>query len=219
MQQLIITPPLAQRLRALLAEGPKPSREVADALGAEGFTPKQIRRARELEGVVIERAGNGRAMRSTWRLSVSAAIPALGGMLSFVGAGTTASQRSAHARETETVAAKVSAEKAVVRSQRRRPTNQPGSASTLAAAPGATNLTAFEVQRVERNAIVFVQRGMGPDAARDLAIRLVLERDRPARRATGSCVECQMFVRQECHVTPRTVAEIHECWYRRPDTS
>jgi len=216
MQGLTIVPPLSQRLRTLLAEGSKPSREVAAVLGAEGFTPKQIRRAREREGVVIERAGNGRAMRSTWRLSVPAAIPALDEMLTFVGVGDTAAHRSARTRQTATVAAKVAAEKAVPRIQSVQPTNEPRSAST-AAGLGATNLTDFEVQRVARSATVFVQRGMGIDAARDLAVRLVLERDRPARRATGSCIECQMFVRQECHRTPNPVADIHECWVRRPD--
>ena len=217
MQGLTVMPPLSQHLRALLADGPKLSREVADALGAEGFTTKQIRRAREREGVVIERAGSGRAMRSTWRLSVPAAIPALDEMLTFVKAGATASQRSARARQTATVATKVAAETAVPRTQRMQPAGQPGSAST-AAELGATNLTDFEVQRVERNAIGFGERGMGIDAARDLAIRLVLERDRPARHATGICIECEMFVRQECFVTPRPVADIHECWSRRPDT-
>ena len=216
MQGLTIVPPLNQRLRTLLAEGSKPSREVAAVLGGEGFTPKQIRRARELEGVVIERAGHGRAMRSTWRLSIPVAIPALNEMLTFVGVGDTASQRSASVRETETVATKVSTEKAVPRTQRMQPANEPGAAST-AAGLGAANLTDFEVQRAERSAIVFVQRGMGINAARDLAIRLVLERDRPARQATSSCIECQMFVRQECHRTPNPVADIHECWVRRPD--
>jgi len=216
MQEFTIVPPLSQRLRALLADGPKPSREVAAALGGEGFTPKQIRRAREQEGVVIERAGNGRAMRSTWRLSIPAAIPALDELLTFVGAGAAASHRSAHARDTKTVAAKVAAEKAVPRTQSIQPANEPGAAST-AAGLGAVNLTHFEVQRAERSAIVFVQRGMGIDAARDLAIRLVLQRNRPAREATGSCIECQMLVRQECHRTPNPVADIHECWVRRPD--
>jgi len=217
MQGLTIVPPLSQRLRTLLAEGSKPSREVAAVLGAEGYTPKQIRRAREHEDIVIERAGNGRAMRSTWRLSIPVAIPALDEMLTFVGVGDTASQRSASERETETVATKVSTEKAVPCTQRMQPANEPGAASAFEGL-GAANLTDFEVQRAERGAIVFVQRGMGINAARDLAIRLVLERDRPAQRATGSCIECQMLVRQECHVTPRPVSEIHECWYRRPDT-
>lgn len=55
-------------LYALLAIGPRNSRDVQVWLRALQFTPKQVRLARERLGVVIERAGNGRAMHSTWRL-------------------------------------------------------------------------------------------------------------------------------------------------------
>lgn len=60
-------------LHTLLAKGPRNSRDVLAELAALKFTPKQARRARERLGVLIERAGNGRAMHSTWRLPGEAA--------------------------------------------------------------------------------------------------------------------------------------------------
>lgn len=55
-------------LRALLAGGPLKSREVLTTLGEGQLSAKQIRRAREKVGVLIERAGSGATMHSTWSL-------------------------------------------------------------------------------------------------------------------------------------------------------
>lgn len=55
-------------LRNLLAGGPRTSREVRDAMAIRQFSEKQTRTAREKQGVVIERAGSGLAMHSTWHL-------------------------------------------------------------------------------------------------------------------------------------------------------
>lgn len=52
----------------MLAGGPLDSRAVVAGMVERGFSPKQTRRARELLRVVIERAGSGASMRSTWRL-------------------------------------------------------------------------------------------------------------------------------------------------------
>lgn len=57
----------------MLSRGPRHSREVLAELAAQGFTAKQLRRARERQGILIERAGNGLAMHSTWRLPDAAA--------------------------------------------------------------------------------------------------------------------------------------------------
>ena len=66
MTQHLNTPEAA--LRALLAGGPLNSREVLATLGELQLSAKQIRRAREKLGVLIERAGSGTTMHSTWRL-------------------------------------------------------------------------------------------------------------------------------------------------------
>lgn len=55
-------------LRALLAAGPRDSREVVSAMAERGLSAKQTRTAREKQNVIIERAGSGADMRSTWRL-------------------------------------------------------------------------------------------------------------------------------------------------------
>ena len=55
-------------LRTLLAGGPRNSREVLATLSMSQLSAKQIRRAREKLGVLIERAGSGTTMHSTWRL-------------------------------------------------------------------------------------------------------------------------------------------------------
>ena len=55
-------------LRSLLHGGPRNSREVLASMMEREFSPKQVRRARERQGVLIERAGSGSAMHSVWRL-------------------------------------------------------------------------------------------------------------------------------------------------------
>ena len=65
-------------LRSLLGAGPRNSRDVLAAMAEQQFTPKQVRRARELQGIEIERSGNGADMHSTWRLPVGAADVMLG---------------------------------------------------------------------------------------------------------------------------------------------
>ena len=66
MTQHLNTPEAA--LRDLLASGPRNSREVLAIMGERQLSAKQIRRAREKLGVLIERAGSGTAMHSTWRM-------------------------------------------------------------------------------------------------------------------------------------------------------
>ena len=55
-------------LRTLLGDGPRDSRAVLAAMALRQFSPKQTRTAREKQNVIIERAGSGTDMRSTWRL-------------------------------------------------------------------------------------------------------------------------------------------------------
>ena len=77
-------PPLSETeiiLRKLLADGPRNSREAISELAARGFTAKQVRRARERQGVVMARDGFGPATRTTWRMPMlpPAPTPAPGG--------------------------------------------------------------------------------------------------------------------------------------------
>ena len=55
-------------LRTLLGDGPRDSRAVLAAMALRQFSPKQARTAREKQNIIIERAGSGTDMRSTWRL-------------------------------------------------------------------------------------------------------------------------------------------------------
>ena len=55
-------------LRELLAAGPRNSREVLAAMVDREFSPKQVRRARERQGILAERAGRGKTMHTIWRL-------------------------------------------------------------------------------------------------------------------------------------------------------
>lgn len=72
--QLTINPPNKPAsapeicLRSFLRDGPRNSRDVLAAMAEQQFTPKQVRLARERQGVLIERSGNGADMHSTWRM-------------------------------------------------------------------------------------------------------------------------------------------------------
>jgi hypothetical protein len=46
-------------LQALLADGPRESRDVLAWMAERGFTPKQVRRAREKQCIVAQRSGCG----------------------------------------------------------------------------------------------------------------------------------------------------------------
>ena len=62
-------------LRALLAEGPRNSRDVLAELADRSFTAKQVRRARERQGVVIDRQGFGALAQTIWRVSLVPSAP------------------------------------------------------------------------------------------------------------------------------------------------
>jgi len=57
-------------IRALLSDGPRLARDVQAACRAEGFTPKQVRGARERLGVTVKRDGFGPGSASRWSLPV-----------------------------------------------------------------------------------------------------------------------------------------------------
>ena len=65
-------------LRYLLATGPRNSRLALALLAEKGFTPKQVRGARERLGLVVARSGNGANMSSMWRLPGDDGAPGAG---------------------------------------------------------------------------------------------------------------------------------------------
>lgn len=67
---------VAKAMAELLAGGPIDSRSAIAVLSTTGASLKQIRSARERLGVVIERQGNGRSMRSFWALPGASEPPA-----------------------------------------------------------------------------------------------------------------------------------------------
>lgn len=67
---------VAEALADLLAGGAIDSRSAIAVLSTTGASLKQIRSARERLGVVIERQGNGRSMRSFWALPGASEPPA-----------------------------------------------------------------------------------------------------------------------------------------------
>lgn len=180
----------ADVLREALEGGPTASRDVLALLGAQGLTPKQLRRARERLGVVVERSGSGTAMRSFWRL------PDPGEHMDDGAAPRPAS----------------GPRRALDASVAKRP--------TVAAPAGAPDpLTEWESSRVSRRISVFMTRGVDQDKATSLALKLVYERDRTGRHDVGgSCIECQSYVRRECIVGPKALDAIHYCLYMRHDS-
>lgn len=180
----------ADVLREALAAGPIASRDVLTLLGAQGLTPKQLRRARERLGVVVERSGSGKSMRSVWRL------PEAGERV-----GESAAPRSA------------SRPRNVLDTSAAKPP------SVVAPAVATDPLTELESSRVARRISVFMTRGVDQDKATSLALKLVYERDRTGRHDVGgSCIECQSYVRRECIVGPKALDAIHYCLYMRHDS-
>lgn len=62
-------------LRRVLGCGPLSKRDAEAAMRTEGFTPKQIRSARERIGVKAKRTGFGKDTGSTWRLPEGSHVP------------------------------------------------------------------------------------------------------------------------------------------------
>lgn len=82
-------------------------------------------------------------------------------------------------------------------------------------------LTEAEAANLERRVHQFVERGMNAAHGCELAIRLVVERDRAGSKA-GSCIECQSLRDSSCepgaqgHTPgPRDPSEIWMCWTAR----
>ena len=189
-------------LRALLSEGPRNSREVLAELADRSFTAKQVRRARERQGVVMARDGFGPATRTTWRMPMlpPAPTPAPGGR---------------------------QVRKAPVRVQVRTGTRELGAelanpcdpwiAQDSTGQQPPADATLAELARLAGRVEVFQRRGSNPAEARDVALRL-LASDRENRHALGSCAQCHSWRQGDCQLTPLPVTTIHVCWFRRTET-
>lgn len=189
-------------LEALLADGPCNSRAVLAAMAERGFTAKQVRRAREQQGVVVRRSGSGAAMRSAWEWP-SAAAPDGREQLPVGAQGGKASVRAHAASAPDPQGSTGGAGEDGLEDDRHRHPDEP-----------ACDLSEAELARLDGRITAFVSRGLGADEARSVAVGLVT-RDRGNVPAVGSCIECQALERHECPVVPRPAAEIHQCWYRR----
>lgn len=187
------TSPTEVCLRSLLSTGPRNSREVLAAMATWQFTPKQVRRARERQGIMVERSGNGAAMHSTWRL------PDI-----------------AHDNKNTAAAAGLSGCGAVGL-RLSLPSAVAGSAPCTEMQWPDAHRTEGEQRRHQARVAAFIKRGIDARTAGNLADALVA-RDRDGLRGIGSCAECQCAELKNCPTTPRPVAEVHLCWYRRQCT-
>lgn len=189
--------PVDLRLRAMLAGGPLQSRDVLAVLAVEGFTPKQLRRARENIGVAVTRSGRGKDMRSFW--SLRADVPAV----------------------PEPVGEEsIRAHPGVVRKGYvPAPCLHAGHGESEVA---EANLQQFEHDRIAQRVPLFIAKGLDPLTARQVAVLLIVQRDRPGIRG-GSCAECQnMRSPKACTAAdagfaegPRPVTELWSCGYAR----
>lgn len=181
-----------EALRELLSGGAQHSRVVTSKMVVMQFTPKQVRRARERLEVVARRAGSGRAMHTTWELP--AALAAIEPM-----------SKSAHRFVPQ-----------------QEPTSTSDDQAALFRTPDAPNLSDGELRRVARRTEYFEAKGLGRARAHDLALFLVVERDREGLQVM-SCAECQNFnshrdcraAREGCPVVPREVSQLWYCYLAR----
>lgn len=93
-----------------------------------------------------------------------------------------------------------------------QPTGEPSDAAGLSFADA-------ERGRISRRIAFFMWKGLTKVAAHELAIHLLLERDRHGSRA-GSCIECQNWRpegQRPCSEGQRQPGEIWDCSWRRHD--
>lgn len=187
-------------LIAALGGGPVESARIKVMAAEAGFGVKALRKARERLRVIVTRHGSRKAAKSMWSL---AADP----------------DRSARARGV------------IAPPQQRSSGTRDPKAHVAGATPsasqerpsGAVELLPAESTRVAARIVSFARYGMVESDARQLAVRLVVERDRTSSR-TGSCIECIAFDGIACEPGrcgdapgPRPVTEIWGCWCaRRP---
>lgn len=225
--------------------GAVPSGRIKSLADQVGIGTKALRTARERLGVVATRNGNGATMRSSWALPIEL-CPAVRGYDDRVrthALDDSSSNRAPRRSPEEMLTiAKVG--------DLKKPVGRITPDSTIQAAPAlgsgdldavsmahkvltsARNFSASPEQcadtlleqerpRVALRVRQFVQLGMNESAGRELAIRLVVQRDRVGSKA-GSCIECQCLHGVLCAAGaaghahgPRDASEIWLCWCAR----
>lgn len=232
--------PVTEWLVAELRSGGRDSREILVVAGERGFTPHQVRYAREILGVTISRRGNRRSMRSVWALPnpetrcESKPDSKADGDIPLNGSPADADcSRSARARaregpvrtEVRTVSAQVSAQVPDRQTVEGDGTSDRPEPTTTRVRANISPFTDGEQRRIERRIVHFRAKGIPQDEAAELARHLVLERDRVNElRDSGSCAECESLGGGSCQaekegagVAPRPIQEVWNCWCaRRP---
>ena len=181
-----------------------------------GISLKALRKAREHLCVVATRQGNGARMRSIWSLPTACARQPPARDLENARSGPEADAiRAPLVDDLETRHVRAAGRKLL--------RNAHFSENTAAVTEliSVVELTLAEQARVARRLEQFVVRGMNATRGRNLAIRLVVERDRTGAKS-GSCIECSCWRESSCspgdegHTSgPRAPAEIWMCWCAR----
>lgn len=209
----------AMALAELLANGPLRSIEVKARMAKHGYSPKQIRIAREKLNVVSRRSGSGILMRSTWSLpspdigllesadsARDASVP--GVAMPDQSTPKSLDPKGTNARQSEWA----TKEPALQGRTSPRPRAQTSDSAFV------PQLTIEEESRITRRAAHFVhQRGIDQKLATSIATLLV-GRDRE-RSTEGSCVECQGFsMRKLCRALgPQEITAVWYCGSMRRD--
>lgn len=227
---------VADWLRQALIAGAVESAHIKVLAEQAGIGPKALRNGRERLGVVATRHGQGLTMRSVWTLPVEIPPePGSDGLEVFRAPGPSAASLSTivkveSLRKPVVSADAIPPEKAGFvaigeggerTDQRDAECSEMLRIAKVQTASANAGLTDAEAANLERRVHQFVDRGMNAAHGRELAIRLVVERDRAGSKA-GSCIECQCLDRSACepgtqgHTPgPRDLAEIWMCWAAR----
>jgi hypothetical protein len=190
-------------LHGLLTGGSGLSGMLIAAMKHAGFTPKQVRRAREKLGVQITRTGHGASMRSWWALPGESCRDA-----DRCGHSDPHScppdDRRVYGQLCDIQRIKTYTP-APLKSLR-----APAGPSDFAGTASPVDLTEDERKRVDRRVEFFIMKGLAASEASTLATRLVFERDRRGTRL-ASCAECQSpMLPGGCRIV-RDPMELHCC--------
>jgi hypothetical protein len=226
-----------------LIGGPAYSARIKWLARQSGIGTKALRNARANLTVVATRHGSRKSMRSVWSLP-SAADSAAGGDNDDFVAKRMARAIRAQASADLNVLTIVNVSGGLSRPTASRPSDRTTGASeaepcrtspalarsrvNIGARPSPTSgqarafdLPPHETNWIVRSAAVFVTRGMNDLAAHQLAVRLVVERNRAGSKL-GSCIECQCLNHGTCvpgaggHTPgPRDPSVIWMCWCSR----
>lgn len=203
-------------LTSLLASGPQESRAIVASMGQKGFTPKQVRRARERLQLALVRKGAGPSTRTMWSFPEKGrqegTTEAGSGGVVPVGMPVGGPERRVELLDDGAEGAGID-----------RESSRAQVGKVKVSAHLEDGLQPFERQRVARRIELFMAKGIAADEAAGVARLLVFSRDRTGTRDV-SCAECQCFHAGRCSAAgagygsgPRPVCELWMCGYSRRD--